>query len=202
VLLGINLKLSQRNLEPRVQGAEIQLLLKVFIFLMGSFFFVINVESEGEEERKQESQSADQDQPHGQAKKSRTVLPISSPRRNEEHFYSPFVFLQINDLKWNVHPDAAQILQEIGPRPLKIVCIAGPMRRGKSYLMNRLANKQSGFDVGSTVRGCTRGIWSWFIRGDSDYLVESGMVAGPVTRRTISCCWTPRECMIRTEEIL
>jgi ribosome biogenesis GTPase A len=143
------------------------------------------VESEGEEERKQESQSADrelQDQPHGQAKKSRTTLPISSPRRNEEHFYSPFVFLQINDaLKWNVHPDAAQILQEIGPRPLKIVCIAGPMRRGKSYLMNRLANKQSGFDVGSTVRGCTRGIWGWFIRGDSDYLVESGMVAGDTT---------------------
>ena len=85
--------------------------------------------------------------------------------------YSPFVFLYLDDnLKWNVHPDAIKILQTIGYRLLKIVCISGPMRKGKSYLMNRLANKQSGFDVGSSINACTKGIWGWFIPADSTYL--------------------------------
>lgn len=90
---------------------------------------------------------------------------------SNSEFFLPFTFLQINNSgKWSVHPDAIHILQNIGSRLLKIVCISGPMRKGKSFLMNRLANQQSGFDVGSLCSGCTKGIWGWFIRGDSEYL--------------------------------
>jgi hypothetical protein len=43
--------------------------------------------------------------------------------------------------------------------------VAGPYRTGKSFLLNRLLGKQGpdsiGFEIGSTVQSCTRGLWVW-----------------------------------------
>lgn len=48
--------------------------------------------------------------------------------------------------------------------PMVVVAIVGLYRTGKSYLMNKLAGKQSGFDLGNTVQAKTKGIWIWCIR--------------------------------------
>ena len=42
-----------------------------------------------------------------------------------------------------------------------VICVAGLYRTGKSYLINRLLGRQSGFDVGPTTNSCTKGLWIW-----------------------------------------
>ena len=42
-----------------------------------------------------------------------------------------------------------------------IISVVGPYRTGKSYLLNRLLGRQEGFEIGSTVQSCTKGIWIW-----------------------------------------
>ncbi len=48
---------------------------------------------------------------------------------------------------------------------IAIICVAGPYRTGKSFLLNRMLGKQGpdsiGFEIGSTVQSCTRGLWVW-----------------------------------------
>lgn len=46
-------------------------------------------------------------------------------------------------------------------KKLSVVAIAGPYRTGKSFLANRLLSRSKGFDIGSTVQACTKGIWMW-----------------------------------------
>ncbi|KAJ8336258.1 hypothetical protein SKAU_G00396010 [Synaphobranchus kaupii] len=50
-----------------------------------------------------------------------------------------------------VDQEALDILRSIG-QPVVVVSIVGLYRTGKSYLMNRLAGKQTGFSLGSTVQ--------------------------------------------------
>ncbi|XP_062402983.1 guanylate-binding protein 1-like [Sardina pilchardus] len=61
-----------------------------------------------------------------------------------------------------VEQEALAILQQI-KQPVVVVSIVGLYRTGKSYLMNRLAGKQSGFALGSTVESKTKGIWMWCV---------------------------------------
>ncbi|XP_062402510.1 guanylate-binding protein 1-like [Sardina pilchardus] len=61
-----------------------------------------------------------------------------------------------------VEREALKILQQI-KQPVVVVSIVGLYRTGKSYLMNRLAGKQSGFALGSTVESKTKGIWMWCV---------------------------------------
>jgi hypothetical protein len=46
-------------------------------------------------------------------------------------------------------------------RPATVVCIVGPYRTGKSYLLNRLMGKNNGFPLGPTLQAKTKGIWIW-----------------------------------------
>ena len=39
--------------------------------------------------------------------------------------------------------------------------MVGPYRTGKSYLLNRLLQRQDGFEIGGTVQSCTKGLWIW-----------------------------------------
>ncbi|KAL0961714.1 hypothetical protein UPYG_G00330740 [Umbra pygmaea] len=59
-----------------------------------------------------------------------------------------------------VQESALQILQQI-QEPVVVVSVVGLYRTGKSYLMNRLAGKQTGFALGSTIESTTKGIWMW-----------------------------------------
>ena len=44
---------------------------------------------------------------------------------------------------------------------VKVICVAGPYRSGKSFLLNRIVGQMKGFEVGKTVQSCTQGIWIW-----------------------------------------
>ena len=59
-----------------------------------------------------------------------------------------------------VSPEAIQILKKVN-KPLKVVSVAGNYRTGKSFLLNRLMNRNDGFPLGSTVKSKTKGIWMW-----------------------------------------
>ncbi|XP_061102549.1 guanylate-binding protein 1-like [Conger conger] len=61
-----------------------------------------------------------------------------------------------------VNQEALKILNSIR-QPVVVVSIVGMYRTGKSYLMNRLAGKQTGFSLGSTVQAETKGIWMWCV---------------------------------------
>ncbi|XP_072704483.1 PDZ domain-containing protein GIPC1 isoform X2 [Ciconia boyciana] len=59
-----------------------------------------------------------------------------------------------------VQQEALQVLSEV-TQPVVVVAITGLYRRGKSYLMNRLARQRKGFSLGSSVQSHTKGIWMW-----------------------------------------
>ncbi|KAK2907363.1 hypothetical protein Q8A67_006348 [Cirrhinus molitorella] len=65
-----------------------------------------------------------------------------------------------SDGKMFVQQSVLQALEQI-QQPVVVVAIVGLYRTGKSYLMNRLAGKQTGFALGSTVESKTKGIWMW-----------------------------------------
>lgn len=64
------------------------------------------------------------------------------------------------DRKWVIGQDAIKYLESI-ERPLAIITIAGIYRTGKSFILNQLAGRVDGFDIGPTVEPCTEGIWLW-----------------------------------------
>jgi len=55
--------------------------------------------------------------------------------------------------------------------PVDVVAIVGLYRTGKTYLMNRLAGRSTGFDIGSTIQAKTKGIWAWL----RPHPVQTGM---------------------------
>ncbi|XP_065430015.1 guanylate-binding protein 3-like isoform X5 [Chrysemys picta bellii] len=59
-----------------------------------------------------------------------------------------------------VQQKALKVLAAIS-QPVVVVAIAGLYRTGKSYLMNKLASKRTGFSLGSTIQSHTKGIWMW-----------------------------------------
>lgn len=62
--------------------------------------------------------------------------------------------------KFKVHPDAVDALMQI-KGPIGVVSVCGRARQGKSFLLNQLLGTSTGFQVGSTHRPCTKGIWIW-----------------------------------------
>ncbi|KAL6032850.1 hypothetical protein STEG23_031060, partial [Scotinomys teguina] len=70
----------------------------------------------------------------------------------------------IENVKGQLRPNqkALEILSAI-TQPVVVVAIVGLYRTGKSYLMNKLAGKKTGFSLGSTVQAHTKGIWMWCV---------------------------------------
>ncbi|XP_036774247.1 guanylate-binding protein 4-like isoform X2 [Manis pentadactyla] len=75
---------------------------------------------------------------------------------------APICLVENQEEQLTVNQKALQILEKIS-QPVVVVAIAGLYRTGKSYLMNRLAGQNHGFQLGSTVRCETRGIWMWCV---------------------------------------
>ncbi|XP_046902450.1 guanylate-binding protein 1-like isoform X1 [Hypomesus transpacificus] len=61
-----------------------------------------------------------------------------------------------------VVPAAQDILNQIDQHVVA-VAVVGLYRTGKSYLMNKLAGKNKGFALGSTIQSKTKGIWMWCV---------------------------------------
>ena len=74
----------------------------------------------------------------------------------------PFVIFQDN--KFQIPEEAKSLLTQKEYENIGIISLVGKYRTGKSFLLNRviLNHKQnSGFDVGPTIKPCTKGIWIW-----------------------------------------
>lgn len=73
----------------------------------------------------------------------------------------PIQLISINsDGKCELNPEAEEFISKID-RNIAVVCVTGLYRTGKSYLLNRLLDRQDGFEIGSTIKSCTKGIWVW-----------------------------------------
>ncbi|XP_045403537.1 guanylate-binding protein 5 [Lemur catta] len=80
----------------------------------------------------------------------------------EIYMPDPVCLIENTTEKLTVNPEALEILSAI-TQPVVVVSIVGLYRTGKSYLMNKLAGKNKGFSVGSTVQSHTKGIWMWCV---------------------------------------
>ncbi|XP_017353852.1 guanylate-binding protein 2 isoform X1 [Cebus imitator] len=80
----------------------------------------------------------------------------------EIHMAGPVSLIDNAEGQLVVNPEALKILSAI-TQPVVVVAIVGLYRTGKSYLMNRLAGKNKGFPLGSTVKSHTKGIWMWCV---------------------------------------
>ncbi|XP_043431456.1 guanylate-binding protein 5-like isoform X3 [Prionailurus bengalensis] len=73
---------------------------------------------------------------------------------------APVCLIENTEGQLVVNQEALEILSAT-KNPLVVVAIVGLYRTGKSYLMNKLAGKNKGFSIGSTVQSHTKGIWMW-----------------------------------------
>ena len=56
--------------------------------------------------------------------------------------------------------EAIRTLESI-PGPVGVIAVCGRARQGKSFILNQLLGKMGGFQVGPSVRPCTKGLWMW-----------------------------------------
>ncbi|KAL4204729.1 hypothetical protein AMTRI_Chr01g133480 [Amborella trichopoda] len=62
--------------------------------------------------------------------------------------------------KFQMDPEAVAMLQLV-KEPIGVVSVCGRARQGKSFILNQLLGRSSGFQVASTHRPCTKGLWMW-----------------------------------------
>ena len=77
----------------------------------------------------------------------------------------PFITTVGDGNEFVVNEDAAEYLKSL-KGDLAVCVVAGLYRTGKSFLLNLLTGHtkeegKGGFEVGSTVQACTKGIWIW-----------------------------------------
>ena len=76
----------------------------------------------------------------------------------------PFITFEPKTKKFIINEEAKRILSKSENKQIGILSLVGKYRTGKSFLLNRvLIEKKSlkGFDVGPTIKPCTKGIWLW-----------------------------------------
>ncbi|URD88834.1 Guanylate-binding protein, C-terminal domain [Musa troglodytarum] len=62
--------------------------------------------------------------------------------------------------KFRMDAEAVAALQLV-KGPIGVVSVCGRARQGKSFILNQLLGRSSGFQVASTHRPCTKGLWMW-----------------------------------------
>ncbi|XP_074269891.1 uncharacterized protein LOC141592902 [Silene latifolia] len=64
--------------------------------------------------------------------------------------------------KFRIEPEALAVLQLV-KEPIGVVSVCGRARQGKSFILNQLLGRSSGFVVAPTHRPCTKGLWLWSV---------------------------------------
>ena len=62
--------------------------------------------------------------------------------------------------RFELGPEALEALRAVRG-PVCVVAVCGRARQGKSFVLNRLLGRSSGFTVAPTTRPCTKGLWMW-----------------------------------------
>jgi len=83
----------------------------------------------------------------------------------KEPYGKAIPFVLYSNKRYIISEEAREIFsnkfQNIG---IGIISLVGKYRTGKSFLLNRVLldqKKENGFDVGPTIKPCTKGIWMW-----------------------------------------
>ncbi|RWR89610.1 guanylate-binding protein 2 [Cinnamomum micranthum f. kanehirae] len=100
----------------------------------------------------------------GSASKARDSPPQSVPSSSTVNAAGPGKPLRLvycdERGKFHMDPEAVATLQLV-KGPIGVVSVCGRARQGKSYILNQLLGRSSGFQVASTHRPCTKGLWMW-----------------------------------------
>ncbi|PNW72241.1 hypothetical protein CHLRE_16g676200v5 [Chlamydomonas reinhardtii] len=74
----------------------------------------------------------------------------------------PLQLIAHNEGTWTIGEKALEVLKRI-KAPIAVVAVCGRARTGKSYILNKLlgAAGAAGFEVASSYRPCTKGLWMW-----------------------------------------
>eukprot|EP01126_Amoeba_proteus_P057462 TRINITY_DN7313_c0_g1_i14.p1 TRINITY_DN7313_c0_g1~~TRINITY_DN7313_c0_g1_i14.p1 ORF type:complete len:811 (+),score=183.63 TRINITY_DN7313_c0_g1_i14:473-2905(+) len=102
---------------------------------------------------------------------ARATSPVNDPKqwyqrrvrggeRNRNMEDGPIPLIVLNQGNFVLCEQAKKILQSI-QGPIAVISVAGLYRTGKSYLLNRLMQRQNGFAIGATINPCTKGIFMW-----------------------------------------
>ncbi|MED6132973.1 hypothetical protein PIB30_023871 [Stylosanthes scabra] len=99
--------------------------------------------------------SADDTPPsHSVASSSPSASPVTGPAR-------PIRLVYCDEKgKFRMDPEAVATLQLV-KEPIGVVSVCGRARQGKSFILNQLLGRSSGFQVASTHKPCTKGLWLW-----------------------------------------
>lgn len=79
---------------------------------------------------------------------------------NEEQLRA-LPLITLHDRVYELGAEAAAVLRSLKGQQIAVVSIAGDLRQGKSYILNRLAQAVGGFKTAYTSDPCTHGIWMW-----------------------------------------
>ncbi|XVF87421.1 hypothetical protein PTKIN_Ptkin18bG0118700 [Pterospermum kingtungense] len=91
---------------------------------------------------------------HSASPSSASASPVTGPAR-------PIRLLYCDEKgKFRMDPEAVAALQLV-KEPIGVVSVCGRARQGKSFILNQLLGRSSGFQVASTHRPCTKGLWLW-----------------------------------------
>ncbi len=84
---------------------------------------------------------------------------------------------QDNNGNFLIKEEALKIIQNL-KGDVAVCIVVGPLRTGKSFILNLLLNQNNGFELGEDISSCTRGIWMWNTpikhknrHGDSSFLI-------------------------------
>ncbi|MBA0748720.1 hypothetical protein Gogos_002711 [Gossypium gossypioides] len=91
---------------------------------------------------------------HSASPSSASASPVTGPAR-------PIRLVYCDEKgKFRMDPEAVAALQLV-KEPIGVVSVCGRARQGKSFILNQLLGRSSGFQVASTHRPCTKGLWLW-----------------------------------------
>ena len=75
------------------------------------------------------------------------------------NFAIPFITFNNSTQKFIISPESKKILCNSSYSKIGIISLIGKYRTGKSFLLNKILQKKQCFNVGSSIKPCTKGIW-------------------------------------------
>ncbi|XP_057749590.1 uncharacterized protein LOC130968376 [Arachis stenosperma] len=104
--------------------------------------------------RGRDTPADDSPPPYSVASSSPSASPVTGPAR-------PIRLVYCDEKgKFRMDPEAVATLQLV-KEPIGVVSVCGRARQGKSFILNQLLGRSSGFQVASTHKPCTKGLWLW-----------------------------------------
>ena len=98
---------------------------------------------------------------------SETISSLKNINNSQINGAIPFITYNESTKKFIISKEAKKIISNSEKnKKIGIISLVGKYRTGKSFLLNRVIinnkeNKNNAFEVGPTIKPCTKGIWLW-----------------------------------------